>query len=128
MTSAEWADAARDMPHLSRRDLAHAAGFDPHRDDNAPRPAHLDLAADDPWMVALTASVVEARALEAVCEPCADNSRCDTCQDRMCAEMGPEPRACGLTCCDCPCDCQGCRDARIDLRAELQRQLEKDAN
>lgn len=54
--------------------------------------------------------------------------RCDECDERMCSLDGPEPRACGTTCADCECSCTACWDARIDLRAELERQLEKDAD
>lgn len=122
----EWADAARDMPQMSRHDLALEAGFDPHPDDLLPPPAHHNLAADDEWMVALRASTVQAEHLTDGCRGCGE--RCDRCDERMCSEFGPEPRACGTTCADCPCDCTACWDARIDLRAELERQLQKDAN
>lgn len=63
-----------------------------------------------------------------VCQPCADNARCETCDERMCAEYGPEPRACGTTCAACRCDCTPCRDARDDLRAELLSQFEREAS
>lgn len=63
-----------------------------------------------------------------VCNSCAEGLRCDTCGERICEMNGPEPRACGTTCGDCPCGCDACWDARIDLRAELLRQLEKDAH
>lgn len=51
--------------------------------------------------------------------------RCDTCDERM-ACVGPEPRACGTACVDCPCDCATCFQVREELRAELVRQIEKE--
>lgn len=111
----------------SRLTRAEEAGYDPHPDDKLPPAAHLMPAPGVDVLGVFAAEVEAARHLN-LCQPCADNSRCDTCGDRMCAEMGPEPRACGVTCCDCPCDCTGCREKRDDLRADLLRQLEKDAN
>lgn len=81
------------------------------------------LADDDPWKVGLRA--VEARARG--CEWCAEGIRCDHCGERMCADFGPEPRTCGTTCGDCPCDCPGCLAVRDDMRAELLRQIERES-
>jgi hypothetical protein len=58
------------------------------------------------------------------CEAC--GVRCDTCDDRMCEQWGPEPRACGTTCVDCPCDCTTCRHVREDMRADLMHQIAKE--
>lgn len=52
--------------------------------------------------------------------------RCDRCNERMCEWFGPEPRSCSTTCTDCECDCTACWDARIDLRDELLRQIERE--
>ena len=60
------------------------------------------------------------------CEPCAEGARCDDCGERMCADFGPEPRACGTTCADCPCDCSACMDVRADLAMELTWQVERE--
>lgn len=119
--------ARDDEQHYTRRDVAEAAGFDPHPDDLLPPAAHL-MAAPGVEPLSAFAACVEAARHVNTCQPCADTLRCDVCHDRMCDEFGPEPRACGTTCGDCPCDCTGCIDARNDLRAELQRQLEKDAD
>lgn len=62
------------------------------------------------------------------CEPCADQSRCDTCSERMCEVYGPEPRACSVTCADCPCDCTACLQQRQDMRADLIDQMEREAH
>ncbi len=48
-------------PQHYRLDDALDRGYDPHPDDLLPPAAHLALAEDDPWMVALAASVEEAR-------------------------------------------------------------------
>lgn len=53
-------------------------------------------------------------------------ARCDSCNERMTC-LGPEPRACGVTCGDCPCSCTACLDQRADMREELINQLERDA-
>jgi hypothetical protein len=51
--------------------------------------------------------------------------RCWTCNERMTC-LGPEPRVCGVTCTDCPCDCTGCLQVREELRAELAWQIERE--
>lgn len=61
-----------------------------------------------------------------LCQPCADQTRCDRCDERMCSDFGPEPRACGTTCADCPCDCTACLLEREDMRAELADQIERE--
>lgn len=53
--------------------------------------------------------------------------RCDRCNERMCETCGPEPRACGVTCADCPCDCQACLDRRQDERDELLATMAREA-
>lgn len=57
----------------------------------------------------------------------AGEARCDTCGNRMCEVSGPEPRACGTTCAECPCDCPGCTQHRADLRADLERKIERES-
>lgn len=52
--------------------------------------------------------------------------RCDRCDERMTC-LGPEPRACGVTCADCPCSCASCLLQRQDMREELTNQLEKES-
>jgi hypothetical protein len=52
--------------------------------------------------------------------------RCDRCGDRMTC-TGPEPRACGTTCADCPCDCPACVHVREDMRAELMHKIERES-
>ena len=53
-------------------------------------------------------------------------TRCDRCDERMTC-TGPEPRACGVTCGDCPCPCRACLDQREDMRAELLATLAREA-
>lgn len=53
--------------------------------------------------------------------------RCSECEERMTC-LGPEPRACGMTCADCPCDCQACLDRRQDERDELLATLAREAS
>lgn len=52
--------------------------------------------------------------------------RCDTCDERMTC-LGPEPRACGVTCADCPCSCTSCLLQRQDMREDLLNRLERDS-
>ena len=52
--AAMWEDLRTHRP--SRHELAHDAGYEPHRDDLVPA---QPLAADDPWQVALEASFAE---------------------------------------------------------------------
>lgn len=56
---------------------------------------------------------------------CGDR-RCIDCTERMTCH-GPEPRACGDICVDCPCDCQTCAHVRADLRAELMAQIARES-
>ena len=49
--------------------------------------------------------------------------RCDRCGERMTC-LGPEPRACGTTCADCPCSCPTCFQVREEMRAELLHQID----
>lgn len=113
------------LPERPRnRDEADDRGFDPETatwDRVTPEPL------DEQWTDWLNRSVVAAnhRRNEDGDDRC--GSRCDTCDDRMCAIWGPEPRACGVTCCDCPCDCSRCLEARDDMRAELRYQIERES-
>lgn len=52
--------------------------------------------------------------------------RCQDCDERMTCH-GPEPRACGVTCDACPCDCTACLRRREDMRDELLNQLDREA-
>lgn len=115
--------------HYDRRDLAEMRGFDPNPDDLLPPAQHLMPAPGVDAMTAFAAEVEAAREA-AHAEWCGEScgERCDTCQERMCATNGPEPRACGLTCGDCPCSCMSCEDQRRDLRAELEAQIEREAS
>ena len=112
--AAEWADAARDMPQMTRRDLLRERA-DLHPDDTE---------SFEPGPITPAIARWAHQGSPTGCEDCGE--RCDTCQDRMCSHWGPEPRSCGTTCGDCPCDCTACWDARIDLRAELLRQIERE--
>lgn len=63
------------------------------------------------------------------CDSCVDHDetcgeRCDRCQERTCSLFGPEPRACGVTCADCPCDCAACTAAREDARNDLLHRIQ----
>lgn len=112
-----------DEPPYSKLDLAISAGFDPGEDYNQPAPAHLRPPAGVDALAVFAAQVEAARAhLDCGVEDCG-NRRCDTCGDRM-ACTGPEPRACGVSCCDCPCDCTACLQARDDMRADLLHRIE----
>lgn len=51
-------------PQFNKLDDAYDRGFDPHPSDALPPAAHLALAPDDPWAIALAASVEEARRLQ----------------------------------------------------------------
>lgn len=51
--------------------------------------------------------------------------RCDTCAERM-ACTGPEPRACGVTCADCPCSCSPCAEAALDREDERRYEMARD--
>ena len=64
-----------------------------------------------------------------VCTPCAESTRCDLCDERMCDLNGPAPSpGCGARCVDCPpCDCTPCGDARDDLAMEAAVVAERDA-
>lgn len=51
--------------------------------------------------------------------------RCEgECGERMCAVYGPEPRACGSTCCECSCLCETCVHVREDMRADLLHRIQ----
>lgn len=111
-------------PRPGSLDDANARGFDTDslRHDNAtPEPL------DDVWQAALDGAIDQARHLrEGDDERC--GIRCEDCGDRMCAIDGPEPRACGLTCDRCACDCTACLRAREDMRDELLNLLEREAH
>lgn len=58
-------------------------------------------------------------------EDCGD-IRCDRCTERMTC-TGPEPRACGVTCADCPCDCPPCAQRAQDRAADLAYDVAREA-
>lgn len=108
-------------PRPGSVDDALSRGFDPDslkHDRATPEPL------DDEWQAALDGALEIVRHMRCGVVDCGE-IRCDTCSERMTC-TGPEPRACGTTCADCPCDCQGCLDQRQDLRDDLLRQLERD--
>ncbi len=84
--------------------------------------AHID---GDCWPSQCQICAYEDAQHEAECQSCADSSRCETCDERMCID-GPEPRICATTCHDCPCDCSGCLDVRLDMAMELACQIERE--
>lgn len=59
------------------------------------------------------------------CQDCGE--RCDTCDDRMCSHWGPEPRACGTTCGDCPCSCTSCAEAAQDRQDDRAYEIARDS-
>lgn len=121
-----WADAANEQPRMTRRELL-AERADLHRDDLSQPVMAVDewdtLPRDHPTKVNVAHHEHDTSSLG--CRSCGE--RCDDCGDRMCDEFGPEPRACGTTCADCPCNCEGCLDVRADLAMELASEIERDA-
>lgn len=104
------------------RDEANDRGFDP---DSAKHDRVTPEPLDEEWSTWLDRSVVAAkhrRDPENVDDRC--GTRCWTCDERMCALDGPEPRACGVTCTTCACDCTACLRARDELRADLQHRIQ----
>lgn len=57
--SARWASDPGGPESFSKLDDALDRGYNPDPSDLLPPPAHLALADDDDWMVALAASVAE---------------------------------------------------------------------
>ena len=112
-------------PRAGSLDDCMARGFDTDsiRHDHAtPEPL------DDVWQAALDGAVEAAKHRAESDDDDHCGERCDRCQDRMCSLDGPEPRACGTTCADCPCDCTACLLVREDMRADLLHRLEREAN
>lgn len=101
-------------PRPSRHERAIDGGYEPAADDTAPVPAHLQLPADDVWMVALQLSAVQAH--EMTCPDC--GRRCDSCDERMCATFGPEPmpRCPAHPTCTACAEEPSCRDCAVVLR------------
>lgn len=109
-------------PRPGSLDDATARGFDPDsvRHDRAtPEPLTPE------WQAALDGAVEQARHLRCGVEDCGE-VRCWDCDERMSCQ-GPEPRACGTTCCDCRCECTACLRAREDMRDELLNLLERES-
>jgi hypothetical protein len=78
------------------------------------------------WQAALDGAIAEAKHLRECDTPSCGDIRCQDCDERMTC-TGPEPRACGVTCEDCPCDCTACLRVREDMRDELLGLLEREA-
>lgn len=120
-----WGGWEPTPPRPGSLDDAMARGFDP---DSARLPdSNEPLNAE--WQEHLSWAIragFHRRDPELIDDRC--GIRCDRCDERMCAIDGPEPRACGVTCADCSCDCQKCTAAREDMRAELRRQIEREAS
>lgn len=114
------------LPERPRNlDEALDRGYDPH----APTFDHVTSEPlDQEWQGALEGSLMNAehRRDDDLNDPRC-GARCWVCDDRMCAVYGPEPRACGTTCADCPCDCTSCLRVRHELRAAVMAQVAKEA-
>lgn len=102
--------------HNSKLDRAINAGFDPGEDYGS-QPV-------DPTNITPAVARHNHQGATVGCDQC--GVRCDRCDDRMCARWGPEPRACGTTCVECPCDCTTCQHVREDMRADLMHQIAKE--
>jgi hypothetical protein len=118
-----WASPADDHPS-SKTDQAIDAGWDPG-EDHGGQPVYTAAEWDalpqtHPSKLRVTRWVHQGSVNG--CEDCGE--RCGRCGDRMCEQWGPEPRACRVTCADCPCDCPTCFMAREELRADLLRKIE----
>lgn len=107
------------------REEANDRGFDPEsllHDRATPEPLTPE------WQAALDGAL---RIAKHIRDPELDDelcgTRCSDCDERMCAIDGPAPRACYVTCDQCPCSCQPCLLVREDLRADLVHQLEREA-
>lgn len=118
---ADWEPAP---PRPGSLDDCMERGFDPATpecDRVTPEPL------DEKWQEWLDQSV---RAAQHRREPTFEDercgTRCDGCDERTCALYGPELRACGVTCAECPCDCTACQRQKDDLHAEVIRMIERD--
>lgn len=99
-------------------------GWDPEsikHDQMAPEPLTPE------WQTMIEAAITTAKHLAQEEDDYRCGTRCDRCDERMCAIDGPEPRACGVTCADCPCSCLACLEAQAELRAEVAEQIERDS-
>lgn len=112
--------------HTNSRDEAYSRGFDPDS-------AQHDRVAVEPNPQLLAGLRGQAATIRQIREddrhwPTCGNhdTRCDRCDERLCALDGPEPRACGTTCVDCPCDCTTCVHVQQDMRADLMHRIEKE--
>lgn len=120
-----WAAEPDDGYIPSRFDAAIDRGYEPSPDLWQPPRTDVDLG---DWQEPFDASVrafAHVRDNEGEDDRC--GVRCDDCGDRMCAIDGPEPRTCGTTCVDCPCDCTTCVRAAQDIRADVMRKIEKES-
>src|SRR5690349_6276377 len=101
-------------------DAALDRGWDPkaaEHDRVTPEPLGED------WQTWLDRSVVAAKHRRELDGDDRCGTRCDRCDDRTCQIDGPELRACGVTCVDCPCSCTACERQREDMRADLQHRV-----
>jgi hypothetical protein len=101
-------------PRPGRLERAIDGGYTACASDLAPVAAHLRLAPEDPWMVALQMAAVQAH--EVTCEDC--GRRCDSCDERMCATWGPEPepRCPAHPTCTACAEMPSCMDCAVVLR------------
>ena len=110
------------LPERPRnRDEAADRGFDPEsirHDRVTPEPLSPE------WQQALDQANETVRHLRCGVEDCG-NRRCWDCGERMTC-LGPEPRACGVTCVACSCSCTACLQVREELRADLLHQIERE--
>lgn len=120
-----WGGYEPTPPRPGSFDDCQARGFDTDsvRHDRVP----VEVTADMRALVAgAFQSLSHRRQDELMDDRCGE--RCEKCWDRICAVYGPEPRACTTTCTDCPCDCPTCFKVREELRADLQHQIEREAD
>lgn len=116
-----WGGYEPTPPRAGSLDDCQARGFDVDsvkHDRVPPEPLSPE------WQAALDRALEIVKHLRCGVEDCGER-RCDTCDERMTC-TGPEPRACGATCVDCPCSCDTCLMVREEYRAELMHQIEKE--
>lgn len=118
-----WGGWEPTPPRPGSLDDAQARGFDPKTVEHDRVP--VEVTAQMRAMVgAALMNMRHRRQDDLMDDHCGE--RCLSCNDRMCAVYGPEPRACGTTCVDCPCSCDTCLMVREEYRAELMHQIQKE--
>ena len=116
-----WGGYEPTPPRPGSLDDALARGFDVdsvRHDRSTPEPLTPE------WQDALDRSLEIVRHMRCGVEDCGE-IRCDTCRERMTC-TGPEPRACGTTCGDCPCPCVSCAEAAQDYQDDRAYQIARD--